>query len=1032
MVVFLWRSTISWLVGVSVSYYVSGIPMTLLFICNPSIVNPGPRKLKVIFANVQGLVSPGHVGSADPPLNMTKVYEIQDYVYRNEIDIIIFNETWLKSKIDSSLVFPRNYKVFRQDRTRYTHPCDPNNPLKFRENGGRVLIAHREDIDVTSVRFSGIRARAELLTISLSFSSGKKLCISTFYRVGNLGDDNFLQFKEHFNAIFSHRNVCKHVLVGDLNFPGVDWPLSHPRTGIEDNFLGYLLNDLGHSQMICAPTHTGGRTLDLCFTNDPKCVSNFDILGSDVLCSSDHFPFTFNINMDVKNVKENRRKVFLFDKGDFESICADLSFIKWTDIFTGDMDYNVSVFNSIITSLIEKYIPTKLVKNIVLPIWWSSECENARARKENLRKKYKSTGLVSDYDNFSAARSYFKNVCDSRSRSCLDIDDTDSISKKFWRQVKVNSKSTRIPNILNDGVVFKSDPEGQANLFNQHFVSNFSSPSDYSIEEVVDDNFDAGDLASFEFSGSEIHSVLSALNARKGPGPDGIHSIVFKKCAGVLAYPLSLLFNQAYFTSDLPSIWRSANVVPVHKSGDKRDVRNYRPISLTCIAMKVFERMMSNRLLDLCFDRIDRRQHGFLPGRSCLSQMISFTDTLFQTDNNRLTTDIIYFDYKKAFDSVSHDIILDKLRSKFGITGKLLGLIRVYLMGRTQRVAVGGSFSSPMAVASGVPQGSIIGPLLFVLFMNDVYDCLEGDSKCLVYADDVKLFNTITSYSDQLDLQLSIDNLHRWSVVNRMNLHPHKCKVVYVCKSRCVETWGQLPFYFMNYTLNGIDLYGVDSQRDLGVYVSQDLKWNHHIDFLLQQFTDRFNMLRRTVHFIKNIHQRRILYLSLVRSLLEHCSQVWAPTQVGLREKLEAAQKRAIKWVYGISPTVSWSEETYHINLSNVSILPVHLHFLFNDLKLFYKVISGIINLDLPSYLFLKTPTDIPYRTRAYSDIIDLVDFTTVGCRAVEPLSSVFKNSFFVRTYPKWNDLPVEIRQASSLDVFSIRLKTRLFTTLNS
>eukprot|EP00116_Pleurobrachia_bachei_P009166 sb/3469428/ len=230
----------------------------------------------------------------------------------------------------------------------------------------------------------------------------------------------------------------------------------------------------------------------------------------------------------------------------------------------------------------------------------------------------------------------------------------------------------------------------------------------------------------------------------------------------------------------------------------------------------------------------------------------------------------------------------------------------------------------------------------------------------------------------------------------------------------------------MNYTLNGVDLTGVD----LGVHLSQDLSWKYHIDFLLQQFTDRLNMLRRTVHFIKNIHQRRILYLSLVRSLLEHCSQVWAPTQVGLRVKLEAAQKRAIKWVYGVNPTVSWIEEIYHFNLTNISILPIHLHFLFNDLKLFYKIISGIINLDLPAYLFLKSPTDISYRTRANRDIIDLVDFTTVGCTA-QPLSSAFRNSFFVRTYPKWNELPVEIRQSSSLDVFSIGLKTRLFSSLN-
>lgn len=1021
-------TTLRWPVGVSVSlsFYVTGISLSLLFIANPSISNPGPRKPSVLYANVQGLISPGHLSMSDPPLNMTKVYELQDYIYSNKIDIIILNETWLKNKIDSNSVFPLNYKTYRVDRSAFTHPRDPNKPSKFREHGGGVLIAHRDNINVNSVKFSGYRAKAELLTISLSFSSGKKLCVSTFYRVGNLGLENFSEFREHFNTIFTRRNIVKHVLIGDFNFPGISWPSSYPRTGVEDSFLSYLLDDLGHVQLINSPTHVRGRTLDLLFTNDPQCVSNISVLDHDSVCSSDHHPITFNINLDVKSVKDSRRVVRLFDKGDYVSMNAELSAINWREHFSGNIEQNVTKFNSIVGELVEQYIPSKSVKSVVLPIWWSGECEYARTRKEKLRKKYKKSGLDSDYAKFSAARSHFKNVCDSRSRQCLDMDTTDNISNKFWRQVKVNSKSTRIPEVVNDGKAFATDPESQANMFNQTFASNFSSPSKYDINI---DNTDVG--SSCEFSGSEVYTVLSTLNSRKGPGPDGLHSYVFKKCAGVLAYPLSLLFNQAYSCSDLPEIWKSANVVPVFKAGDKRDVRNYRPISLTCIAMKVFERMISSRLLDLCYDKIDKRQHGFLPGRSCLSQMINFTDTLFRADNYKLTSDIIYFDYKKAFDSVNHDIILEKLQSSYGITGKLLGLIRVYLMGRTQRVAVNGTFSAPHAVVSGVPQGSIIGPLLFVLFMNDVYDCLVGDTMALLYADDIKLFNIISSFSDQLDLQASVNNLYFWSNNNKMTLHPLKCKVISTCSPRCEQTWGQLPFFYFNYSLGGVDLCNVECQRDLGILVSYDLSWNDHVSYSLQLFSDRFNLLRRTVHFIKNPNQRRILYLSLVRSLLEHCSPVWSPHHKGLRDRLEAAQKRAIKWIFGISYTFSWSNTKYYEYLSSIKILPLHLHFLFNDLKLFYKVIAGLTNLDLPNYLSIKSPGDAPYRTRSNSNIIDMIDCTTVVCD-VQIVRSPFRNSFFIRTFPKWNELPVNLRQSSSFELFSIKLKTHLFNSLTT
>ena len=228
----------------------SDLNIRLLIICNCSILNPGPRGLKVIYNNVQGLVSPGHLDSVSPPLNMTKVLEIQDFVYGNSADIIVLNETWLKAKISSQLIFPTNYKVFRLDRSGHTHPRDPSNPTRFRENGGGVLIAHRENISISSFKFSKSNVKAELLTIFLSLSNGKKLCFSTFYRVGTLGDDNFAEFKRHFDCLFSTRNISRHFLIGDFNFSHVSWPSSQPRNRVEELFLSYLLDDLGHSQLI--------------------------------------------------------------------------------------------------------------------------------------------------------------------------------------------------------------------------------------------------------------------------------------------------------------------------------------------------------------------------------------------------------------------------------------------------------------------------------------------------------------------------------------------------------------------------------------------------------------------------------------------------------------------------------------------------------------------------------------------------------------------------------------------------------------
>lgn len=1006
-------------------FALASLTLTLLVICNCSMLNPGPRGLSVLYNNVRGLVSPGHLSSTSPPLNMNKMLEIQDYVYNREVDIVIMNETWLKPKIESTAIFPTNFKVVRVDRSSHSHPYDPHSN-RYREHGGGVLIAHREDINISSFRFSKPNSQAELLTLVITLPSGTRLCLSTFYRVGTLCEHNFNEFKRHFDCLFTSRTVSKHFLIGDFNFSNVLWPESYPRNNVEDLFLSYLMNDLGHTQLIDSPTHSKGRTLDLLFTNDPSCVVDVDVLDEHSFCFSDHYPVSFSLKVDVGRTRRPPRSIRLWDKGDYEAISTDLGVIDWSSEFTGDINYNVGRFNDILYSMLDKYVPSKVLKPVLLPIWYGHECESARARKENLRKRWKTSRSDEDYAKFQAARANFKSVCNSSSRAYCNMNDSDSVNKKFWTQVNVTSKSTRIPPTVFNGSVFRSELASQADLFNEQFASNFSSASNYNIDIEFDHT---GPSISCDLSASSVYSVLSKLNANKGPGPDNLHSVLFKRCAGVLAYPLSLLFGQAYHGGGLPDIWKSANVVPVHKSGDRRDVRNYRPISMTCIPSKIFERLITHSLLIHCLDKIDSRQHGFLPGRSCLTQLVSIFDDLIVTDNKKLTSDLIYFDFSKAFDSCNHDLILDKLKHQFNVNGEMLSFICNYLRDRTQRVSVGGKFSSTLAVLSGVPQGSILGPLLFVLFINDITSCVSGEIKIALYADDLKLWARIRTVQDHYDLQTSVDNLHLWSIANKMKFHPDKCKVISTRSSRCEASWGQLPCFLFTYNLGGAVLENVSVQRDLGLLVNSQLTWTNHSEHILSRFTDRFNLVRRSCHYIRNPHQRRIIFLTLVRSLLEHCSPVWAPHQVGVLNRLEAAQKRAVKWVLGVSPLTSWREETYHANLITLNILPIRLQFIFNDLKLLYKTVYNLVPVSLPDYLQFISSSDINYTTRSNINIVNNVDFTTLVC-SIRPTTSTFRNGFFYRAHLVWNDLPNTIRQSATYSTFCLSLKKYLFGTM--
>ena len=468
-----------------------------------------------------------------------------------------------------------------------------------------------------------------------------------------------------------------------------------------------------------------------------------------------------------------------------------------------------------------------------------------------------------------------------------------------------------------------------------------------------------------------------------------------------------------------------ANVVPIFKKGDKSSVTNYRPISLTCLSMKIFEYCIRDLLMLKCKELLKCNQHGFRNGKSCLTQLLPFVDKLAEALNNQSRVDVIYFDFAKAFDCVNHDLILKKLKHKFGVDGLLLQFLKNYLQDRQQQVVIAGSISNVLPVYSGVPQGSILGPLLFILFIDDISDAVSEGTELALYADDTKIWREILCDNDQQILQNDIDSLYKWSIDNMMQFHSDKCKAVRIT-NKCIIY--DLPFFEFWYSLNGTILDYETTEKDLGVYIHNKLSWSAHCASLASKGNNQLGLVRRTCYFINDSNQRRVLYLTLVRSIFEHCCQVWAPQDSNSINEFDLLQRRAVKWILK-EPYVSYSDQQFLQKQRDLDLLPMKYKFIYSDIILFHKIVYDNVDIKLPKYVKKVEPQDIKCDTRSNISISKGNDKLKFKCTLL-PKINAFKNSYFVRTLHSWNELPHTVREIDCVEKFSLALKDYLWLIL--
>lgn len=566
-----------------------------------------------------------------------------------------------------------------------------------------------------------------------------------------------------------------------------------------------------------------------------------------------------------------------------------------------------------------------------------------------------------DYIEFSTLRDKCKNLkktCYTEYLKNVENSIKGNI-KVFWDHVNTKRNDNSIPGSMflngNNG----HDGESIANLFREYFQGVYIS------DDLVSDNINFTinnqqsplDLDSVNISLATVFAGILLLDSNKGPGPDGIPPRLLVCCAYSLARPLWILFSLSLKTGVFPDLWKTSFITPIFKSGNKANISDYRPISILSSIPKLFEKIVCDYLCAFISPVIAPEQHGFCRGKSAATNMLLYTQFVLDALENRRQVDAIYTDFSKAFDTVNHGLLISKLEV-LGIRGTLLSWLKSYLAGRTQNVKLKGYISQNIYVTSGVPQGSHLGPILFNLFINDLPSVIQN-SRCLLYADDLKFFKIIDTLADSRQLQCDVEHIRQWCQTNKLLLNVSKCK-----QMSFVRTASSIDFY---YTIGDIALERVRSITDLGLDLDTKMDFHLHFEVIVNKALKLLGFIYRTTRDFTSIECLNFLYKSLVVSRLEYLSCVWSPSYIIHIANLEKVQNKYIQFA---SSKIKFplTYENYEAARKAINLERLQHRRVKADVCLLFKIVNGIFNCpELLSQFGLRVPSRQTRQTELFA-----------------------------------------------------------------
>ena len=818
---------------------------------------------------------------------------------------IALTETWLKPNHSDAQIHINNYNILRSDRL-------------HRSRGGALLYVH-DAVTVTSTdTYDDDICQAvfmESSPVKLLVACVYKPCVSQAIPQRKLHNSftNLLSFLQDCIKNTVNSDEYTIIILGDFNFPNL-WKVDNNHvvaTSDSEKKLMQFMNTNFLSQYIDVATREM-NILDLFISNNDRLVQH---TLSEKHKISDHnlveimIPHSDIFPNDTLTSKLNEVELHGFNaldlyNADFSKITESLANINWEDLWANStLEKFPATLQKVVLEICVKHCSLKLSKNN------NKHSPHQRSYHKLLRKRRKLktrlnclTELKPSSPKIPKLQLEIDNILlglkelsysQQKQNEHNAVKKIKTNPKYFYSYVKRLAKTkNNISQLFKDTGEVITDRKEIANTLQAQFASAFSNPHNHN-KQIPAPTKPKATLSTIDFNINDLIRAINEINENSSCPDFSIPAIVLKKCKNELAKPLLLMWNESIRCGIVPSLYKQQLITPVFKKGSRSLPSNYRPVSLTAHEVKIFERVLRNKMVDFLEGNnlLSCKQHGFRKGRSCLSQLLKQHDDILTNLMNNMETDVIYLDFAKAFDKVDHAILLQKLKN-IGIDGELLDWISDFLLNRKQVVVVNGILSYLTEVLSGVPQGTVLGPLLFLIYLNDITNCLNScDLSC--FADDTRIYKSI-SYSEHTKLlQDDLINVSNWSLHNNMKLHADKFVYVNFNTRSSKFPLANLPFYKDNFqyiTSEGTILETTDSVLDLGITFSEDLSWNHHTysiakkakqkaGWVLSAFKDRSPSVMKT------------LYKSLIRSLLEYCCPLWSGLSLENMRELESVQR---------------------------------------------------------------------------------------------------------------------------------------------